>query len=103
MLIKTIYIWAEGLESMELFLEKKKFLSDHKKIFLIILLSILMLMCFLLPYIQIIVNKNNFCVTSLDILMDSKLNIMDVSSRATVSFPNIMRIAVFLSVLSVFW
>lgn len=102
MLIKTIYIWAEGLESMELFLEKKKFLSDHKKIFLIILLSILMLMCFLLPYIQIIVNKNNFCVTSLDILMDSKLNIMDVSSRATVSFPNIMRIAVFLSVLSPF-
>lgn len=85
---------------MELFLEKKKFLSEHKKIFLIILLSMLMLMCFLLPYIQIIVNKDNFCVTSLDILIDLRLNISDINGGDYIYFPNIMRVAVLLGFLS---
>lgn len=85
---------------MELFLKKKEFLSQNKKFFLIILLSIFMLICFLLPYIQIIVNKDNFCVTSLDILIDSRLNITGIDNEAHISFPNVMRIAVLFEMLA---
>lgn len=85
---------------MDMFLEKKEFLNQNKKFFLIILLSILMLICFLLPYVQIIINQDNFCVTSLDILMNSKLHVTNAGSEADINFPNIMRISVFLAVLS---
>lgn len=85
---------------MDLFLTKKEFLNQNKKFFLIVLLSVLMLICFLLPYVQVIINKDNVCFTSLDILMNSKLNIIGNGSEASISFPNIMRISVLLAVLS---
>ncbi len=85
---------------MKLFLEKKKFFSQNKKIFLIILLSILMLICFLLPYIQIIISKDNFCVTGLDILVGSKLSLVYAGDGACIYFPNIMKISVLLGALS---
>lgn len=59
-----------------------------------------MLICFLLPYIQIIISKDNFCVTGLDILVGSKLSLVYAGDGTGIYFPNIMKISVLLGALS---